>query len=222
VGGDGWAYDIGFGGLDHVLASGYNVNVLVLDTEVYSNTGGQMSKATPLGAVAKFAAGGKPRPKKDLAMIAMTYGNIYVARVAFGMNDMHTVRAFQEAEAFDGCSMIIAYSHCIAHGYDLKHGLDQQKAAVQSGHWPLIRYNPDLVKQGKNPLILDSKAPTLTLDKFENNETRFTMLNHSDPEAAKRLLELAQAEVTARWRLYEHWAAMPMHPTSEQKPTPSA
>jgi pyruvate-ferredoxin/flavodoxin oxidoreductase len=222
VGGDGWAYDIGFGGLDHVLASGYNVNVLVLDTEVYSNTGGQMSKSTPLGAVAKFAAGGKPRPKKDLAMIAMTYGNIYVARVAFGMNDMHTVRAFQEAEAFDGCSMIIAYSHCIAHGYDLKHGLDQQKAAVQSGHWPLIRYNPDLVKQGKNPLILDSKAPTLTLDKFENNETRFTMLNHSDPEAAKRLLELAQAEVTARWRLYEHWAAMPMHPTSEQKPTPSA
>jgi pyruvate-ferredoxin/flavodoxin oxidoreductase len=221
VGGDGWAYDIGFGGLDHVLASGANVNVLVLDTEVYSNTGGQMSKATPLGAVAKFAAGGKPRPKKDLAMIAMTYGNIYVARVAFGSNDMHTVRAFLEAEAYDGPSMIIAYSHCIAHGYDLKHGLDQQKAAVQTGHWPLIRYNPDLAKQGKNPLILDSKAPTLTLDKFENNETRFTMLSHSDPEAAKRLLEIAQAEVTARWRLYEHWAAMPMKPASEQKPQPA-
>jgi pyruvate-ferredoxin/flavodoxin oxidoreductase len=217
IGGDGWAYDIGYGGLDHVLASGYNVNVLVLDTEVYSNTGGQMSKATPRGAVAKFAAGGKPRPKKDLAMIAMTYGNIYVARVAFGMNDMHTVRAFLEAEAYEGPSLIIAYSHCIAHGYDLKHGLEQQKAAVQSGHWPLIRYNPALAKQGKNPLLLDSKAPTLTLDKFENNETRFTMLNHSDPEAAKRLLEQAQAEVTARWRLYEHWAAMPGTGGAEEK-----
>ena len=218
VGGDGWAYDIGYGGLDHVLASGANVNVLVLDTEVYSNTGGQMSKATPRGAVAKFAAGGKSAPKKDMAMIAMTYGNIYVARVAFGSNDMHTVKAFLEAEAYDGPSLILAYSHCIAHGYDLKHGLDQQKAAVQTGHWPLIRYNPDLAKQGKNPLILDSKAPTLTLDKFENNETRFTMLSHSDPEAAKRLLETAQAEVIARWRLYEYWAAMPMKPASEQKP----
>jgi pyruvate-ferredoxin/flavodoxin oxidoreductase len=217
LGGDGWAYDIGYGGLDHVLATGYNVNVLVLDTEVYSNTGGQMSKATPRGAVAKFAAGGKPQPKKDLAMISMTYGNIYVARVAFGMNDMHTVRAFLEAEAYDGPSLIIAYSHCIAHGYDLKHGLEQQKAAVQSGHWPLMRYNPDLVKQGKNPLILDSKAPSLTLDKFENNETRFTMLTHSDPEAAKRLLDTAQAEVTARWRLYEHWAAMPGSGVKEEK-----
>ena len=217
VGGDGWAYDIGYGGLDHVLASGYNVNVLVLDTEVYSNTGGQMSKATPRGAVAKFAAGGKPRPKKDLGMIAMTYGNIYVARVAFGMNDMHTVRAFSEAEAYDGCSLIIAYSHCIAHGYDLKHGLDQQKAAVQSGHWPLMRYNPDLVAQGKNPLVLDSKAPSITLDKFENNETRFTMLNHSDPEAAKRLLKTAQEEVNARWRLYEHWAAMPGSGAAQEK-----
>jgi len=218
VGGDGWAYDIRYGGLDHVLASGANVNVLVLDTEVYSNTGGQMSKATPRGAVAKFAAGGKSAPKKDMAMIAMTYGNIYVARVAFGSNDMHTVKAFLEAEAYDGPSLILAYSHCIAHGYDLKHGLDQQKAAVQTGHWPLMRYNPDLAKQGKNPLILDSKAPTLTLDKFENNETRFTMLSHSDPEAAKRLLETAQAEVIARWRLYEYWAAMPMKPASEQKP----
>ncbi len=217
IGGDGWAYDIGYGGLDHVLASGYNVNALVLDTEVYSNTGGQMSKATPRGAVAKFAAGGKPRPKKDLAMIAMTYGNIYVARVAFGMNDMHTVKSFLEAEAYDGCSLIIAYSHCIAHGYDLKHGLDQQKAAVQSGHWPLMRYNPDLEKQGKNPLVLDSKAPSITLDKFENNETRFSMLNHSDPEAAKRLLQQAQTEVAARWRLYEHWAAMPVPGATEEK-----
>jgi pyruvate-ferredoxin/flavodoxin oxidoreductase len=210
VGGDGWAYDIGYGGLDHVLASGQNVNVLVLDTEVYSNTGGQMSKATPLGAVAKFAAGGKPRPKKDLAMIAMTYGNIYVARVAFGMNDMHTVRAFLEAEAYDGPSLIVAYSHCIAHGYDLKHGLDQQKAAVQSGHWPLMRYNPALAKEGKNPLILDSKAPSLPLEKYMYNETRFTMLSHSDPQAAKTLLQAAQQEVNARWRLYEHWAAMQM------------
>jgi pyruvate-ferredoxin/flavodoxin oxidoreductase len=217
VGGDGWAYDIGYGGLDHVLASGYNVNALVLDTEVYSNTGGQMSKATPRGAVAKFAAGGKPRPKKDLAMISMTYGNIYVARVAFGMNDMHTVRAFQEAEAYDGCSLIIAYSHCIAHGYDLKHGLDQQKAAVQSGHWPLMRYNPNLAKEGKNPLILDSKAPSITLDKFENNETRFTMLTHSDPAAAKQMLKTAQDEVNARWRLYEHWAAMPGSGATQEK-----
>jgi len=208
LGGDGWADDIGYGGLDHVLASGYNVNALVLDTEVYSNTGGQMSKATPRGAVAKFAAGGKPRPKKDLAMIAMTYGNIYVARVAFGMNDMHTVRAFREAEAYNGCSLILAYSHCIAHGYDLRRGLEQQEAAVKSGHWPLMRYNPALAKEGKNPLTLDSKAPSVSLESFTNNETRFTMLMRSDPEAAKALAATAQEEVAARWRLYEHWAAM--------------
>jgi len=170
-----------------------------------------MSKATPRGAVAKFAAGGKPRPKKDLALISMTYGNIYVARVAFGANDMQTVRAFQEAEAYDGPSIIIAYGHCIAHGYDLKHGLDQQKAAVQSGHWPLLRYNPDLVKQGKNPLILDSKAPSIPLEKYMGNETRFTMLQRSDPQAAKALLAQAQVEVQARWKLYEHWAAMPVN-----------
>jgi len=188
-----------------------------VDTEVYSNTGGQASKSTPMGAVAKFAAGGKPQMKKDLAMISMTYGNIYVARVAFGANDMQTVRAFLEAEAYDGPSLVIAYGHCIAHGYDLKHGLDQQKAAVQSGHWPLMRYNPDLVKQGKNPLILDSKAPSITLDKFENNETRFAMLKNSDPAAAKALLEQAQAEVNARWRLYEHWAAMPGNGAGQEK-----
>ena len=152
VGGDGWAYDIGYGGLDHVLASGRNVNVLVLDTEVYSNTGGQMSKATPRGAVAKFAAGGKPAAKKDLAMMAMSYGNVYVARVAMGASDMQTVKAFLEAEAYDGPSLIIAYSHCIAHGYDMMHGLDQQKAAVQSGYWPLFRYNPDLVDAGQEPV----------------------------------------------------------------------
>jgi pyruvate-ferredoxin/flavodoxin oxidoreductase len=209
VGGDGWAYDIGYGGLDHVLASGANVNLLVLDTEVYSNTGGQMSKATPLGAVAKFAYGGKPKPKKDLGMMAMTYGSAYVAKVAMGANDMQTVKAFLEAEAFDGPSLIIAYSHCIAHGYDLVHGLDQQKAAVQSAYWPMYRYNPDLVKQGKNPLQLDSRAPTLPLDKYIYNETRYTMLAHSNPEAARALLKLAQEDVEKRWRLYEHLASQP-------------
>ena len=160
-GGDGWAYDIGYGGLDHVLASGRNINVLVMDTEVYSNTGGQMSKSTPRGAVAKFAAGGKPRPKKDLGMMAISYGNVYVAQVAMGSSDMQTLKAFLEADAYDGPSLIIAYSHCIAHGYDLVHGMDQQKAAVQSGYWPLYRYNPDLVKLGKNPFQLDSRAPSL-------------------------------------------------------------
>jgi pyruvate-ferredoxin/flavodoxin oxidoreductase len=208
IGGDGWAYDIGYGGLDHVLASGRNVNVLVLDTEVYSNTGGQMSKATPRGAVAKFAAGGKPVPKKDLGMMAMAYGSVYVAGVAFGASDMQTVKAFLEAEAYDGPSIIIAYSHCIAHGYDLLYGLDQQKAAVQSGYWPLFRYNPELAKQGKNPLQLDSRAPALPLEKYAYNETRYTMLAHSDPEAAKRLLQLAQQDVNERWHTYSSLAAM--------------
>jgi pyruvate-ferredoxin/flavodoxin oxidoreductase len=208
VGGDGWAYDIGYGGLDHVLASGRNVNILVLDTEVYSNTGGQMSKATPRGAVAKFAAGGKPSPKKDLAMMAMAYGNVYVARVAFGAQDMQTVKAFLEAEAYDGPSLIIAYAHCIAHGYDLLYGLEQQKAAVQSGYWPLVRFNPELTRQGRNPLQLDSRPPSLPLEKYVYNETRYTMLARSDPEAAKRLLELAQEDVNSRWRQYENMAAM--------------
>ncbi len=208
IGGDGWAYDIGYGGLDHVLASGNNVKVLVLDTEVYSNTGGQMSKATPLGAVAKFAAGGKPRAKKDLAMLAMTYGNIYVARVAMGGNDGHTLRVFREAEAYDGPALIVAYSHCIAHGYDMVHGMEQQKNAVLSGYWPLFRFNPDLAKQNKNPLQLDSKAPSIPLQKFAYNETRYTMLAQSNPPVAKELLQEAQHEVLARWRLYENWAAM--------------
>jgi pyruvate-ferredoxin/flavodoxin oxidoreductase len=210
VGGDGWAYDIGFGGLDHVLAAGRKVNVLVLDTEVYSNTGGQMSKATPRGAVAKFAAGGKPAPKKDLALMAMSYGSVYVARVAMGANDAQTIRAFREAEAYPGTSLIIAYSHCIAHGFDLRHGMDQQKAAAQSGHWPLLRYNPDLVADGKNPLQLDSKPPSLPLKQYVYNETRYTMLAHSDAAAASRLLQQAEADVQARWRLYEHWASMPV------------
>jgi len=218
LGGDGWAYDIGYGGLDHVLSMGRDVNVLVLDTEVYSNTGGQMSKSTPLGAVAKFAAGGKPRPKKDLAMMAMSYGSVYVAKVAMGANDMQTVKAFLEAEAYNGPSILIAYSHCIAHGYDLVHGLEQQKAAVQAGHFPLFRYDPDLLKEGKNPLQLDSKSPSLPLDKYMYNETRFTMLAHSAPDAAKHLLDLAQKEVQSRWRWYETWAAMQVDgPAKEEK-----
>jgi pyruvate-ferredoxin/flavodoxin oxidoreductase len=218
VGGDGWAYDIGYGGLDHVLASGHNVNILVLDTEVYSNTGGQMSKATPRGAVAKFAMGGKRASKKDLAMEAVSHGYVYVARVAFGGNDTHTVKAFQEAESYDGPSLIIAYSHCIAHGYDMVHGLEQQKAAVLSGYWPLIRYNPDLAKEGKNPLKLDSKAPSIPLERYAYNETRYTMLAQTHPAAARDLLALAQEDVRKRWRLYEHWAAMPGNGAAEEKP----
>jgi pyruvate-ferredoxin/flavodoxin oxidoreductase len=167
-----------------------------------------MSKSTPRGAVAKFAAGGKPRPKKDLALMAVAYGNVYTARVAMGSSDMQALKAINEAEAFDGPSIIIAYSHCIAHGYDLVHGLDQQKLAVQSGHWPLFRYNPDLVAQGKNPFQLDSKAPSIPLEKYIYNETRYTMLTHSQPEAAKELLIEAQEDVQKRWRLYEHMAHM--------------
>ena len=209
VGGDGWAYDIGYGGLDHVLASGRDVNVLVLDTEVYSNTGGQASKATARGAVAKFAAGGKPVAKKDLAMMAVAYGSVYVARVAMGAGDMHTVKAFLEAEAYHGPSIIIAYSHCIAHGYDLAHGMDQQKLAVNSGYWPLFRFNPDLVAQGKNPFQLDSRAPNIALKDFIYNETRYTMLVKSNPEEAKRLLALAQQDVNQQWKLYDYMAHEP-------------
>ncbi|MBN1543014.1 pyruvate:ferredoxin (flavodoxin) oxidoreductase, partial [candidate division KSB1 bacterium] len=208
VGGDGWAYDIGYGGLDHVLASGRNVNVLVLDTEVYSNTGGQMSKSTPLGAVAKFAAAGKPLPKKDMGMIFMTYGNIYVARVAMGYNDLQVVRAFLEADAYDGPSIILAYSHCIAHGIAMNKGMQAQKAAVESGHYPLFRYNPLKAAEGVNPLKLDSKAPSISYEDFAYNETRFKMLTKSQPERAKVLLELAQKEVDSRWHLYQAWAAM--------------
>ncbi|MCC7497199.1 MAG: pyruvate:ferredoxin (flavodoxin) oxidoreductase [Bryobacterales bacterium] len=209
IGGDGWAYDIGYGGLDHVLASGRNVNVLVLDTEVYSNTGGQMSKSTPRGAVAKFAAAGKPAGKKDLALMAVNYGNVYVARVAMGGSDMQTVKTFLEAEAYDGPSLIIAYSHCIAHGYDMQFGLEQQKLAVQSGYWPMFRYNPKLAEQGKNPFQLDSKAPAIALDKYIYNETRYTMLRHSDPVRAAELLKQAQQDVYNRWKIYEHMASMP-------------
>jgi len=209
LGGDGWAFDIGFGGLDHVLGSGKNVNVLVLDTEVYSNTGGQMSKATPRGAVAKFAASGKTTSRKDLAMEAVSYGSVYVAQVALGGNDTHVVKAFQEAEAHDGPSIIIAYSSCIAHGYDLVHGLEQQKLAVQSGYWPLMRYNPALREEGKNPFQLDSKAPAIRLKEYSYREARYTMLARSNPELAAELLKEAQDDVERQWRVYSARAAMP-------------
>jgi pyruvate-ferredoxin/flavodoxin oxidoreductase len=207
IGGDGWAYDIGYGGLDHVIASGRNVNILVLDTEVYSNTGGQMSKSTPRGAVAKFAAGGKPAPKKDLGLIAMTYGNVYVARVAMGAKDEHTLKAFLEAEAYDGPSLIIAYSHCIAHGINMETAMQNQKAAVDSGQWLLYRYNPGLTEKGENPLQLDSRAPKIALEQYLYRENRFKMLTKSHPEEAKRMLKEAQADVYDRWHFYEYFAS---------------
>jgi pyruvate-ferredoxin/flavodoxin oxidoreductase len=206
VGGDGWAYDIGYGGLDHVVASGQNVNILVLDTEVYSNTGGQASKATPLGAVAKFAAGGKASGKKDLGMTAMRYGNVYVAQVAMGANDTHTVKTFLEAEAHNGPSLIIAYSQCIAHGIDMAKGMHQQKLAVDSGSWPLYRYNPELAKQNKNPFQLDSSAPKIPLKDYIYTEGRYRMLQQSNPEVARGLLERAQQAVDLRWKEYKQKA----------------
>jgi pyruvate-ferredoxin/flavodoxin oxidoreductase len=206
VGGDGWAYDIGYGGVDHVLASGRNVNLLILDTEVYSNTGGQKSKATPLGAVAKFAAGGKPTFKKDLAMMAMAYGNAYVAQVSFGAKDVQTVRAFLEAESYDGPSVIIAYSPCIAHGVDLSNNLRQQDMAVNSGHWSLFRYDPRRAEKGENPLLMDSKTPSIPYRDFVASETRFSLLNRTHPEAAERYLQLAQKHVRTHFTLYEQLA----------------
>jgi pyruvate-ferredoxin/flavodoxin oxidoreductase len=206
VGGDGWAYDIGYGGLDHVLASGQNVNVLVLDTEVYSNTGGQASKATPMGAVAKFAAGGKPTSKKDLGMMAMRYGNVYIAQIAMGANDTQTVKAFREAEAHPGPSLIIAYSQCIAHGIDMAKGMHQQKLAVESGHWPLYRFNPRLADEGKNPFQLDSHDPKIPLQDYIYTEGRYRMLKQSNPEAARQLLDLAQQSADQRWKQYKRLA----------------
>jgi pyruvate-ferredoxin/flavodoxin oxidoreductase len=208
VGGDGWAYDIGYGGLDHVLAMGRKVNVLVLDTEVYSNTGGQSSKSTPRAAVAKFAANGKGMPKKDLGLIAMSYGYVYVARVAMGASDQQTLNAFLEADAHEGPSLIIAYSHCINHGIDMRKGLEQQKLAVQSGYWPLYRYNPKLVEEGKNPLTIDSKDPTIPLEQYVYNETRYSMLVQSDEQRAEMLLKEAQQDVKSRLELYKQLAAM--------------
>jgi pyruvate-ferredoxin/flavodoxin oxidoreductase len=212
VGGDGWAYDIGYGGLDHVLASGANVKVLVLDTEVYSNTGGQSSKATPLGAVAKFASGGKAIAKKDLALMAMQYGHVYVARVALGAKDSQTVTAFREAEAHQGPALIIAYSHCIAHGYSLHLGLEQQKLAVDSGYWPLFRYDPRLAEKGEVAFKLDSAPPKIELSRFTANETRFGILQNIAPNRAIELAGQAQSYVQRHYALYQQLAAKPAAP----------
>ncbi len=209
VGGDGWAYDIGSGGVDHVLASGRDVNVLVLDTEVYSNTGGQSSKSTPMGAVAKFAAAGKSTYKKDLAMQAIAYGNVYVARVAMGADPQQTLKAFREAEMYDGPSLILAYSHCIAHGIDMRRGLDQQYRAVNSGHWPLMRFNPVLREANRNPFLLDSPRPRLALRDYHDHELRFRMLSNTHPDEAERMLRLGQDQVNRRWAEYEELASRP-------------
>jgi pyruvate-ferredoxin/flavodoxin oxidoreductase len=206
VGGDGWAYDIGYGGVDHVLASGRNVNILLLDTEVYSNTGGQTSKATPLGAVAKFSAGGKPTNKKDLALMAMAYGNVYVAQVAVGAKDVQTLRIFLEAEAYDGPSLIICYSPCIAHGVDLSNNIRQQELAVDAGHWPLFRYDPRRIEQGESPLKMDSKEPSIPYRDFAATETRFSVLERTHPQASQRFLRQAQQQIKARYLLYEQLA----------------
>jgi pyruvate-ferredoxin/flavodoxin oxidoreductase len=208
IGGDGWAYDIGFGGLDHVLASGEDVNILVLDTEVYSNTGGQNSKATPLGAVAKFAAAGKPQPKKDLARIAMDYENVYVAQVAYGAKDVHTLKAFLEAESYPGVSIIIAYCPCIAHGVDLQHNLRQQDLAVKAGHWPLLRYDPRLRAAGRNPLQVDSAAPSIPFAEFAGHEARFTVLERLRPDAAGRFMEQSGAAARLRHQEYVELAGL--------------
>ena len=206
LGGDGWAYDIGYGGLDHVLASGKNVNILVMDTEVYSNTGGQASKATPMGAVAKFAASGKPIGKKDLGLIAMSYGYVYVAKIAMGADPMQVMKALIEAEKYDGPSLVIAYSHCIAHGIDMVKGLDEQKKAVDSGHWPLFRFNPDLCEESKNPLTMDSKEPSIKLADYIYNENRYRILKKSNPELTTKYLDRAQKQVIENYDYYKHMA----------------
>ena len=218
VGGDGWAYDIGYGGLDHVLASGRNVNILVLDTEVYSNTGGQASKSTQRGAVAKFAAAGKSSGKKDLGMIAMAYGNVYVAQVAMGANPVHTARTFQEAASWPGVSLIIAYSHCIAHGIDMATGMSHQREAVKSGYLTLYHYDPRLGMGGADqPLKLDSRKPTMPVERFTMKEGRYAMLAQADPERAKQLLIAAQADADARWQLYEQVAGVHRTVTRQDK-----
>ncbi|OQX45652.1 MAG: pyruvate:ferredoxin (flavodoxin) oxidoreductase, partial [Candidatus Sedimenticola endophacoides] len=206
VGGDGWAYDIGSAGLDHALASGRDINVLVLDTEVYSNTGGQMSKSTPTAASAKFASAGKRIGKKDLAMQAISYGNVYVARVAMGANPQQTLQAMREAEAYKGPSLILAYSPCIAHGYDLQHGLRQQDLAVSSGYWPLIRFNPERRRAGERPFVLDSPRPRISLMEYAYNEARYKVLLRTNPEEAEYLMNVAQELVNLRWETYEHLA----------------
>ncbi|MFP4619466.1 MAG: thiamine pyrophosphate-dependent enzyme, partial [Spirochaetaceae bacterium] len=208
-GGDGWAYDIGYGGLDHVLASGRDVNVLVMDTEVYSNTGGQMSKATPTGAIAKFAASGKEVAKKDLGLMAMSYGYVYVAKVAMGYNEVQTIRAIQEAEAYPGPSLIIAYSHCIAHGIDMMKGMDQQQKAVTSGIWPLYRYNPQNAAEGKNPFKLESKEPSTEVEEYLYNEVRYKALKASNPERAEKLLGKIKENIDRKYKEYKYLADRP-------------
>jgi pyruvate-ferredoxin/flavodoxin oxidoreductase len=221
MGGDGWAYDIGYGGLDHVMASGLDVNILVLDTGVYSNTGGQRSKATPRGAVAKFAAGGKETARKDLGLMAMSYGNVYVAQVAMGAADTQTLRAFIEAESFDGPSLLIAYSHCIAHGIDMRQGFESQKAAVASASWLLYRYDPRRLEKGEKALLIDSKAPTMKVEDYLLRENRFKMLTKSNPEAAQALWKQSQKDADARWKLYEHLANKPADPVTAPAPAAS-
>ena len=216
VGGDGWAFDIGYGGLDHVLASGANINTLVLDTEVYSNTGGQASKATPIGAAAKFAATGKASDKKDLGLMAMHYGNVYVASIAMGAKDTHAVKAIQEAESYPGPSLVIAYSPCIAHGYDLQHGADQQKRAVDSGIWPLYRYDPRRVDQGLAPLVIDAPAGKIPVREYMQNETRFRMVERMDPERFRRFAEQAQQAADRRIAIYKHMAALRLDPDTPE------
>jgi len=213
VGGDGWAYDIGYGGLDHVLATGRDVNVLVLDTEVYSNTGGQASKATPLGAIAKFAAAGKRVARKDLALRAIAYGNVYVAQVALGANPQQTLLAFREAEAYEGPSLILAYCHCIAHGFDLRYGMKQQDLAVASGYWPLFRYVPAMRKIGESPFRLDSPRPMIPLKDYVYNELRYYALSLARPDEAAALLRRAQADVDEKYRIYEGFASLRSGPT---------
>jgi len=208
MGGDGWAYDIGFGGLDHVLASGENVNILVMDTEVYSNTGGQTSKATPTGAIAKFSAGGKVTPKKDLAMMAMSYEQVYIAKIAYGAKDTQTLRAFLEAEAYPGVSLIIAYSPCISHGINMEDNHKHQKMAVETGYWPLFRFNPERLAQGKNPLQLDSKAPTVEYKDFAKVEPRFNRLFKTHPEDAETFVDQSQQQILHRFHYYEQLASL--------------
>jgi pyruvate-ferredoxin/flavodoxin oxidoreductase len=221
VGGDGWAYDIGYGGLDHVLASGGDVNILVLDTEVYSNTGGQMSKATPRGAVARFAAAGKPLAKKDLGLLAITYGHVYVAQVALGASDTQTLKAFLEAESYAGPSLIIAYSHCIAHDIDMSLGMTQQARAVASGHWPLFRFDPRAKAAGRSPLTLDSRPPKISFTDYAYAEGRYNMLRRIDPATAGRLAEQAQQDVAFRWHLYQQLAALHAPRGAPAMPEPS-
>jgi pyruvate-ferredoxin/flavodoxin oxidoreductase len=222
VGGDGWAYDIGYGGLDHVLATGRDVNVLVLDTEVYSNTGGQASKATPLGAIAKFAAAGKRVERKDLALQAIAYGNVYVAQIAMGANPQQTLQALREAEAYNGPSLILAYSHCIAHGFDLRYGMKQQQLAVASGYWPLFRYVPEMRKVAENPFRLDSPRPTVPLENYVYNELRYSALAATRPDEAAELLRRAQSDAQERYRTYERFASLPDGPTATQVMTAAA